>query len=55
MTPEATAKKLPHPGIAYRPVRDAPMAKVSLGWRKNDPPPHAGALARLIRQAYSSK
>lgn len=53
MSSEATANQHPHPGIVYRPMRDAPPVTVSLAWRKDDPPAHAMALARLIRQAYS--
>jgi DNA-binding transcriptional LysR family regulator len=52
MTSEATTKQHPRPGVAYRPVRDAPPVQVSLAWRADDPPQHVTALTRLVRDAY---
>ena len=52
MTSEATVAQYPRPGVAYRPVRDAPPISVWLAWWRDDPPPHLAAFLRLVRDQY---
>jgi DNA-binding transcriptional LysR family regulator len=49
---EATAAQHPRPGIAYRPVVDAPAVDVWLAWWRDDPPPGLDRLVALTRTAY---
>jgi DNA-binding transcriptional LysR family regulator len=52
LTSEATANQNPRPGVAYRPVRDAPPLPVWLAWWRDDPPPHLIDLLALVRETY---
>ncbi|MEV4349922.1 LysR family transcriptional regulator [Actinoplanes sp. NPDC049596] len=52
VTSEATANQNPRPGVAYRPVRDAPRIEVRLAWWRNDPPSGLAELIALARAAY---
>jgi len=53
MTSEATARQHPRPGVAYRPVRDAPLVPVRLAWWRDSPPPHLPDLLQLVCRAYA--
>ena len=53
ITSEATARQHPRPGVVYRRVRDAQPVPVRLAWRADDPPAYAGALLRLVCEAYA--
>jgi DNA-binding transcriptional LysR family regulator len=52
LTSEATAQQNPRPGIAYRPVRDAPPIPVALAWWKDHPPAYLTELVGLATEAY---
>ncbi|MDQ1053893.1 DNA-binding transcriptional LysR family regulator [Arthrobacter sp. SORGH_AS 212] len=52
MSSEATAAQNPRPGIAYRPVRDAPRIEVFLASWRDDPSPAVADFIRLAREAY---
>jgi hypothetical protein len=52
LTSEATAQQNPRPGIAYRPVRDAPPIPVALAWWKDHPPAYLGELVSLATESY---
>ncbi len=52
VTAEATAHQNPRPGVAYRPVRDAPPIVVRLAWWRDDPPAELSELLEAIRAAY---
>jgi DNA-binding transcriptional LysR family regulator len=52
---EATVAQHPRPGIAYRPVRDAPAVDVWLAWWRDDPPPGLDRLVALTRTAYRAR
>lgn len=52
VTSEATAAQHPRPGIAYRPLRDAPTIEVRLAWWRGAKPAMADALAQVIIAAY---
>lgn len=52
---EATAAQHPRPGIAYRPVVDAPAVDVWLAWWRDDPPPGLDRLVALTRTAYRAR
>lgn len=52
VTAEATANQNPRPGVAYRPVRDAPPIVVRLAWWRDDPPAELPELLTQIRAAY---
>ncbi|HET9141947.1 LysR family transcriptional regulator [Actinophytocola sp.] len=53
ITSEATAQQNPRPGVAYRPVRDAPPIPVALAWWRDNPPAHLTGLITLARDAYA--
>lgn len=50
-TSEATANQNPRPGVAYRPLRDAPPIAVSIVWWRNEPPAELTDLLELARTA----
>jgi DNA-binding transcriptional LysR family regulator len=52
---EATASQHPRPGIAYRPIDDAPPIAVWLVWWKDNPPDAVRTLVELSRTAYGSE
>ncbi|SCL27267.1 DNA-binding transcriptional regulator, LysR family [Micromonospora pallida] len=52
ITSEATAHQNPRPGVAYRPVRDAPPLPVWLAWWTDDPPSHLADLLDLACVTY---
>jgi DNA-binding transcriptional LysR family regulator len=52
ITSEATARQHPRPGVAYRPVQDAPPLAVMLAWWRDDPHPQLAQLQQLICAAY---
>ncbi|MHA6524335.1 LysR family transcriptional regulator [Tessaracoccus sp. G1721] len=54
ITTEATTWQHPRPGIAYRPLRDAPPVTVLLAWWRDAPPAAVGALAQLASELYDS-
>jgi len=54
LTSEATAQQNPRPGIAYRPVRDAPPIPVALAWWKDHPPAYLSELVGLATESYQS-
>lgn len=54
MSSEATAAQNPRPGIAYRPVRDAPRIEVFLATWRDDPSPALADFIRLAREAYAA-
>jgi DNA-binding transcriptional LysR family regulator len=54
----STAEMHPHPGVAYRPLSDAPPAPVLMAWREtagHPAIPQLGALAREVATAESSR
>ena len=53
VTAEATARQHPRPGVAYRPLRDAPPVQVELAWWADAPPPGLPALLDLARARYA--
>ena len=53
ITSEATANQNPRPGVAYRPLRDAPPITVQLAWWKGSPPRYLTGLLELVREAYA--
>lgn len=53
MTSEATVAQYPRPGIAYRPVRDAPAITVHLAWCRGEAPAATGAVAELLTELYA--
>jgi DNA-binding transcriptional LysR family regulator len=53
MSSEATAAQNPRPGVAYRPVRDAPPIEVFLACWRDDPSPLVADFIRLARAAYA--
>jgi DNA-binding transcriptional LysR family regulator len=53
MSSEATAAQNPRPGVAYRPVRDAPPIEVFLACWRDDPSPLVADFIRLARAAYT--
>ena len=53
MSSEATAAQNPRPGVAYRPVRDAPPISVFLATWKDDPSGLVADFTRLAREAYT--
>ncbi len=53
LSAEATARQHPRPGIAFRPVRDAPPIPVSLLWWRDSPPSYAAELTQLVCDAYA--
>ena len=55
ITSEATANQNPRPGVAYRPLRDAPPIPVWLAWWLDDPPQHLNDLVQLAFEAYQQR
>ncbi|WP_336026371.1 LysR family transcriptional regulator [Geodermatophilus sp. FMUSA9-8] len=53
VTAEATARQHPRPGVAYRPLRDAPPVPVDLAWWADAPPPGLPRLLELARGRYA--
>ncbi|WP_328943239.1 LysR family transcriptional regulator [Streptomyces sp. NBC_00250] len=49
----STAALHPHPGVAYRPLPDAPPLPVVLAWRDAFPHPATGALVAMAREIVS--
>ncbi|MFD3664448.1 LysR family transcriptional regulator [Streptomyces sp. NPDC058659] len=49
----STAALHPHPGVAYRPLSDAPPLPVVLAWRDAFPHPATGALVAMARDIVS--
>lgn len=54
MSSEATAAQNPRPGIAYRPVRDAPPISVFLAFRRDDPSALVADFARQAQEVFLS-
>lgn len=54
MSSEATAAQNPRPGIAHRPVRDAPPISVFLAYWKGDPSVLVADFTRLAQEAYTA-
>lgn len=52
ITSQATAHQHPRPGVAYRPVRDAPPIPVRLAWWRDEPPTHRQELLDHIQRLY---
>ena len=52
---EATAVQHPRPGVAYRPVRDAPPLPVWLAWWADSPPPNLDAFLNLLCELYAGR
>ncbi|MEU8757895.1 LysR family transcriptional regulator [Streptomyces sp. NPDC048659] len=50
VTAASTAALHPHPGVAYRPLTDAPPVPVLLAWRTTDQHPAVAQLAALARE-----
>ncbi|WP_327683011.1 LysR family transcriptional regulator [Streptomyces sp. NBC_00467] len=46
----STAAMHPHPGVTYRPLTDAPPARVMLAWRASSPHPALRELLALARE-----
>jgi DNA-binding transcriptional LysR family regulator len=53
VTPDATANQNPRPGLAYRPLRDAPPVRVQLAWWRENPPRHLTELLAMCREVYA--
>ena len=53
MSSEATATQYQRPGVAYKPVRDAPPIPVFLASWKDDPSVLLAAFASLVRQVFT--
>ncbi len=51
----STAALHPHPGVAYRPLTDAPPLPVVLAWRDAFPHPATGALVAMAREIVSGE
>lgn len=54
MSSEATAAQNPRPGIAYRPVRDAPPISVFLAFQRHGPSVLVADFIRLAREAFDA-
>jgi hypothetical protein len=52
VTPESTVTQYPRPGIAYRPLRDAPPVPVRLAWWRDDAHPATAAAAGLLTSLF---
>ncbi len=52
LTSEATVAQYPRPGVAYRPVRDAPPITVALAWWRGDRHPATAAVVELLSELY---
>ena len=55
ITPESTVAQYPRPGVAYRPMRDAPPVPVRLAWWRDDPHPATAAVAGLVTELYRGR
>ncbi|MCL2584129.1 MAG: LysR family transcriptional regulator [Streptosporangiales bacterium] len=55
VTPESTVAQYPRPGVAYRPLRDAPTVPVRLAWWRDDPHPAVTAAVTLITDLYRGR
>lgn len=51
----STAAMHPHPGVAYRPLSDAPPAQVVLAWRAGAGHPGIGQLGALAREVAAAQ
>ncbi len=54
MTSEATVAQYPRPGVAYRPVRDAPAITVHLAWWRDERPAATSAVVELLSELYAA-
>jgi DNA-binding transcriptional LysR family regulator len=52
VTPESTVTQYPRPGIAYRPLRDAPPVPVRLVWWRDDAHPATAAAVGLLTTLF---
>lgn len=52
VTPESTVTQYPRPGIAYRPLRDAPPVPVRLVWWRDDAHPATAAAVGLLTSLF---
>jgi DNA-binding transcriptional LysR family regulator len=52
VTPESTVTQYPRPGIAYRPLRDAPPVPVRLVWWRDDAHPATAAVVGLLTSLF---
>lgn len=52
ITSEATADQNPRPGVAYRPLREAPTIPVRLAWWRDDVPHDLADLVAIAGAAY---
>ncbi|WP_281450495.1 LysR family transcriptional regulator [Paenarthrobacter nitroguajacolicus] len=52
ITAASTAHQYRRRGVAYRPVRDAPMVPVYVAWLKKDPPQDRQAVVGLLAELY---
>ena len=55
LTPESTVVQYPRPGIAYRPLRDAPPVPVRLVWWRDDAHPATAAAVGLLTSLYRGR
>ena len=55
ITPESTVTQYPRPGVACRPLRDAPPVPVLLAWWRDDPHPPTAAVAGLLTDLYRGR
>jgi DNA-binding transcriptional LysR family regulator len=55
ITPESTVTQYPRPGVAYRPLRDAPPVPVRLAWWRDDTHPATAAAAGLLTELYRGR
>jgi len=51
-TPESTVTQYPRPGIAYRPLRDAPPVPVRLIWWRDEAHPATAAAVGLLTSLF---
>jgi len=54
LTSEATVQQHPRPGVAYRPVRDAPPLPVWLAWPRDSARAGTAALVQLACEVYGA-
>jgi hypothetical protein len=52
VTPESTVTQYPRPGIAFRPLRDAPPVPVRLVWWRDEAHPATTAAAGLLTSLF---
>jgi DNA-binding transcriptional LysR family regulator len=55
ITPESTVTQYPRPGVAYRPLRDAPPVPVRLAWWRDETHPATAAVAGLLTELYRGR